>query len=81
MLILRESNKTNKSWLIHVNLGEIGLIIDAPSKEEAIKVVNERTHKMVTEGTCSFTIPKVVRVDGEPYQAPLTVIRVKGHIS
>jgi hypothetical protein len=82
MLILKEFNKTNKSdsWLIHVNLGEVGLIINAPSKEEAIRLAKERAHKMVTEGTCSFTIPKIMKIDGKPYQAPLTVIQVKSHI-
>jgi hypothetical protein len=82
MLILKESTRASKdnAWLIHVNLGEVGLIIEASSKEEAIKIANERTHKMVTTGTCSFTIPKIMRIDGKPYQAPPATIRITGHI-
>jgi hypothetical protein len=81
MIILTKSNKANRdnNWLVHVNLGEVGLIIDAPSKEEAVRIVNERAHKMVTCGTCSFMIPKIVRINGEPYRAPPAIIRVAGH--
>jgi hypothetical protein len=83
MLILKESNKAGKDncWLVHVNLGEVGLAINAPSKEEAIKTANELAHKKVTAGTCSFTIPKIVRINGEPYRAPPIIVRDTSRIS
>jgi hypothetical protein len=81
MIILTKPNKTSRdnNWLVYVNLGEVGLAIKASSKEEAIEIANERAHKMVTGGTCSFTIPKIVKINGEPYRAPPAIIRVAGH--
>jgi hypothetical protein len=82
MIILTERKKTREKsgWLIHVKLGEVGFAIDAPTKDEAIRIALERAWAMVSRGACSINIPKIIRVNGESYQAPPDSVRIANHI-
>jgi hypothetical protein len=71
-----EKSKKDNEYIIHTILGEIGLVIDAPSKEEAIQIAKEKTNKLVTTGTCSSQIPKIIKINDEPYKAPPNKVRV-----
>jgi hypothetical protein len=61
--------------LVHVNMGEIGWIIDAPTEEEAIRIATVRASKIVTQDTVSHIHPRVVRINGKPYEAPPLTVR------
>jgi hypothetical protein len=65
-----------ESHIIHVDIGEIIYVVGNSSKEEAIKIVTERTTDFVkeTQGHC---IPRIVKIDGEEYEAPPSKVRIK----
>jgi hypothetical protein len=82
MIILTEKKSVKEKrggHLVHVNLGEVGFAINAPTREEAIMIALERAWEMVSKGTCSINIPKAVRVDGEPCQSPSISFRVASY--
>jgi hypothetical protein len=64
-----------QTFLIHVDMGEVGRCIKATSKEEAIRIATDWATRIVTKKTCSHIQPRVIRVEGEPYEAP--PLRVK----
>jgi hypothetical protein len=64
-----------KTFLIHVDMGQVGRCIKAKSKEEAIKIATNWATRMIIKKTCSHIQPRVIRVEGEPYEAP--PLRVK----
>jgi hypothetical protein len=71
-----EDLKNGDQHIVSVKLGDVNFVIDAPSKEEAIEKANKKSNEMVTTGTCSFQIPEVITIDGEPYKAPHTKVKV-----
>jgi hypothetical protein len=82
MIILTKRKRVNEKscWLIHVNLGEVGFAIDAPTAEEAVKTALKRAEAMVSRGTCSINIPRIVRINGKPVLAPPNSVCIANHI-
>ncbi|KAA6357647.1 MAG: hypothetical protein EZS28_046827 [Streblomastix strix] len=65
-----------ESHIIHVDIGEIIYVVGNSSKEEAIKIVTERTTDFVTE-TQGHCIPRIVKIDGEEYEAPPSKVSLR----
>jgi hypothetical protein len=82
MIILtgKKKIKENSGWLININLGEVGFAVDAVTKEEAIRIALDRAWETISRGTCSINMPKVVKVNGEPYNVPHSSVRIANHI-
>jgi hypothetical protein len=83
MIILtrKKSLKEKSDWVVHVSLGEVGFAVDAPTREDAARIALERAEVMVTRGTCSINIPKIVRINGSPYSSPPNSVRIANHIN
>jgi hypothetical protein len=77
MVILKKLKESDdkKSYHFCVRLGEVSFSIEASSKEEAIELANDRTWNLVNTGDQAFMCPKILRIDGEPYEAPHTIVR------
>ena len=65
-----------EKFIVHVDMGKIGYVIEAESKEEAVKIATQKAVGFVTDGTCSHIHPRVISVDGEEYNAPPLTVRI-----
>jgi hypothetical protein len=67
-----------KKYIVNVDLGEIGYVIEASSKEDAAKIATRKASGFIgaNKDFCSIQFQKVVRIDGKVYESPLPMVRV-----
>jgi hypothetical protein len=68
-----------KEYIVHIGFKKIDFKVQASSIKEAVEIAKSKAFDMVRLGGGGFTIPKVLDVNGQPYEGKPTMVRVSSN--